>query len=200
MRTAASVPDLNDGFSSSGGRNTRIGTNRQVDLSRRASAKVRQMVNTQVTARPLRNRSRLAAKKRPRSRPLLNFSIRDHQLSALLPSRSKMPESSARSRPCRRGTSGRCNRPAAGSFPARILPASLHGMNRAFDDPRSDRARAILPDRPKPSTRPRCLVRPLSNRSVRPCALTASTRSLIDVCGLFSGTFAIPAATGFRSM
>src|SRR5262249_34785090 len=40
-----------------------------------------------------RNRSRLAARKRPRKRALLNFSKRDHQLSALVPRRSKMPDS-----------------------------------------------------------------------------------------------------------
>jgi hypothetical protein len=42
-----------------------------------------------------RSRSRLAAKKRPNNRPLRSLSSRARQLSALLPSRSRIPASSA---------------------------------------------------------------------------------------------------------
>ena len=34
----------------------------------------------------------------------------------------------------------------------------------------------------------------------RPCSLTWSTRCLIEVCALDSGTSAMPTATGFKSM
>jgi hypothetical protein len=42
-----------------------------------------------------RSRARLAAKNRPNNRPVRSFSSRTRQLSALLPSRSKIPASSA---------------------------------------------------------------------------------------------------------
>ena len=42
-----------------------------------------------------RSRSRLAAKKRPNRRPPLDFSSRDCQPSALVPSRARIPDSSA---------------------------------------------------------------------------------------------------------
>ena len=99
-----------------------------------------------------RSLSRLAARKRPNSRPVRSFSSRASQLFASLPSRSKIPASSteiAAFPP--RGTAGPCSRPAADSCPVGILPAYLHATNPTGVDPRSGKATVTLPDRRPPA-------------------------------------------------
>ena len=59
-----------------------------------------------------RSLSRLAAKKRPNSRPVRSFSSRTRQLSAVLPNRSKIPASSADRDSDTHELVGRTNRPA----------------------------------------------------------------------------------------
>jgi hypothetical protein len=49
----------------------------------------------------------------------------------------------------------------------------------------------------EPATLPH---RAAARSSVRPWACTCSTRCLIDVCALVSGTSAIPAATGLKML
>src|SRR5208283_5668925 len=56
-----------------------------------------------------------------------------------------------------------------------------------------------------PSSRPAAAVEPATlpvwaafRSLARPCSLTCSTRCLIEVCALDSGTSAMPAATGFK--
>src|SRR5208337_5630702 len=70
----------------------------------------------------------------------------------------------------------------------------------------SSRRRSSTGQSHSPSSRP-AAVEPATlpawaafRSSVRPCSLTCSTRCLIEVCALDSGTLAMPAATGFKSM
>ena len=78
---------------------------------------------------PLPTRGEEAASNRP---PLSFNSRADHALQSL-PSRANTPANSPEIDAFPRGTAGPCDRPAAGSSPARTLPPSLHASS---PDPR----------------------------------------------------------------
>ena len=147
-----------------------------------------------------RSRCRLAAKNRPSRRPVLSFSSRACQRSALEPWRSRMPVTSAeiaalparKSRPVK--STGRRSFPSEdpSSIPSRdeskLLRSSIGQSQLDSCRPADAIDPAVLP----------CYAG--FTFAVRPCCFTCSTRVVIEVLWLAPGTFTMPVATGFRSM
>ncbi len=116
------------------------------------------------------NLSRLAAKKRPNERPFLSFSIRSGQFSPRLPSRSKIPATSAEilAFPCERAA--RCNRRKGQTIRQERIagfsldtPDSLNSLPRR----RAGQSLRVLCSENRPLT-------PGQGRSPGPCPRTGS--------------------------
>ena len=120
----------------------------------------------------LASRARVAAKKRPRGRPVRRRSSRACHCSALVCRRSRISAISRERPPSPRGRDAPCSRPGAGSCPARTLRSFPPGSNRSAAGPRRDRARASPPARTPASTPPHCSSRAAVRSSVRSCAAT----------------------------